>query len=115
MSRQRNREQKYRCADYLFVKLYPVTEQEHQTRRRKKEKESSPRQQARNREAARQHRLRLAMTNFTAEGFNVTLTYDEAFVPEEPEQARRELRLWMRRVTDAARKACPSGGRTRRK
>lgn len=97
------REQRYGCGeDYLFVRLCQVTAEEHQTRRRKKYRESSQRQKAKNREARRQHLNRVALTNFTKNGFNVTLTYDQN--PESEEEARRDLRNWMRRVMDAGKK-----------
>ena len=105
MGRSFVREQRYQCAgEYMVVRLCRVTDEEHRGRRRKKERESTPRQKSKNAEAARQHRLRVALANFSRAGYYVTLTYEDPFLPPDSAAARRDLRNWMRRVIAAARR-----------
>lgn len=54
------------------------------------------------RSTARRYRVQKANGNFTVMGFNVTLTYEDGYLPEDWEQAKRDLRNWMRRVILAA-------------
>ena len=106
MKRTYTREKRTLCGkEYMEVDLYAITPEEHAAKRRKKGRPSTERQRRRNEEHARRYRVQKANGNFTVLGFNVTLTYEDGYLPEEWEQAKKDLRNWMRRVVLAACKA----------
>lgn len=103
MRRTYTREKRTLCGkEYMEVDLYAITPEEHAAKRRKKGRPSTERQRRRNAEHARRYRVQKANGNFTVMGFNVTLTYEDGYLPEDWEQAKRDLRNWMRRVILAA-------------
>ena len=106
MRRTYTREKRTLCGkEYMEVDLYAITPEEHAAKRRKKGRPSTERQRRRNAEHARRYRVQKANANFTVLGFNVTLTYEDGYLPEDWEQAKKDLRNWMRRVVLAACKA----------
>lgn len=94
------REQWTLCGDrYAEVDLFWITEAEHKAGpRRKKELASSLAQQTRNDWHSRRYFVQLINSNFTEAGFHVTLTYDDAFCPEDEQQAGRDVENYIRRV-----------------
>lgn len=103
MKRTYTREKRTLCGkEYMEVDLFAITPEEHAAKRRKKGRPSTERQRRRNAEHARRYRVQKANGNFTVMGFNVTLTYEDGYLPEDWEQAKRDLRNWMRRVILAA-------------
>lgn len=103
--RQWIREQKIQCGqDYMTVSLFAIGEQEHKAIRRKKGQESSARQKQKNKMASLRQKQRKILANFDEDGFYITATYEDAFLPEDTEQARREVRNFTRRVQRAVEK-----------
>ena len=79
------REKRTLCGDtYQAVGVYPVTDQEHR-QRGKKRKESDRGQKSRNKAASLRRRLRKVLANFDQNGFYLTATYEDAYLPEDEE------------------------------
>lgn len=94
------REKKYYTGseNYLDIDIFPITLQEKKQPRRKKLKESLPKQKNLNDKNAKKHFTRLINNNFTDEDLSITLTYDEKNLPGSEEEARREVTNYIRRV-----------------
>ena len=91
MKRTYTREKRTLCGkEYMEVDLFAITPEEHAAKRRKKGRPSTERQRRRNAEHARRYRVQKANGNFTVMGFNVTLTYEDGYLPEDWEQAKRD-------------------------
>lgn len=98
------REKRTLCGDaYQAVGIYPVTDQEHR-QRGKKRKESDRGQKSRNKAASLRRRQRKVLANFDQNGFYLTATYEDAYLPEDEEGCWRDVRNYARRVQRAARK-----------
>lgn len=86
------REKKYKCSDeYMTVSVYAVTEQEHRNRG-KKRRESSRSQKERNKHASMRRYQRKVLANFDREGFFLTGTYEEEYLPRALRPAERTWR-----------------------
>jgi hypothetical protein len=97
------REKRTKCGpDYMEVDLYAITLGEHLRTRGRKCRASSEGQRQRNKAHARRFRLQKANANFSARGYYWTGTYDDAYLPDSMEQAKRDFRNFVRRVEDAA-------------
>ena len=84
------REKRTLCGDtYQAVGIYPVTDQEHR-QRGKKRKESDKGQKSRNKAASLRRRLRKVLANFDQNGFYLTATYEDAYLPEDEEGCWRD-------------------------
>lgn len=95
------REKKYRCgSEYMAVGIYAVTDQEHR-RRGKKHKESDRGQKERNKHASLRRKQRKAIANFGRDGFFLTGTYEELYLPEDFAACRRDVENYKRRVIGA--------------
>ena len=95
------REKKYRCgSEYMAVGIYAVTDQEHR-RRGKKHKESDRGQKERNKHASLRRKQRKAIANFGRDGFFLTGTYEEFYLPEDFAACRRDVENYKRRVIGA--------------
>ena len=95
------REKKILCGDeYMAVGVYSITPTEHSTRR-KKSKESTEGQKAKNKMASLRNRQRVALANFDKRGFFLTGTYDDPYLPEDMEECLRDVRNYRRRVIAA--------------
>lgn len=104
MRKSHIREKRTLCGDtYQAVGIYPVTDQEHR-QRGKKRKESDKGQKSRNKAASLRRRLRKVLANFDQNGFYLTATYEDAYLPEDEEGCWRDVRNYARRVQRAARK-----------
>lgn len=98
------REKRTLCGDtYQAVGIYPVTDQEHR-QRGKKRKESDRGQKSRNKAASLRRRQRKVLANFDQNGFYLTATYEDAYLPEDEEGCWRDVKNYARRVQRAARK-----------
>lgn len=74
------REKRTLCGDtYQAVGIYPVTDQEHR-QRGKKRKESDKGQKSRNKAASLRRRLRKVLANFDQNGFYLTATYETTLI-----------------------------------
>ena len=100
------REQRAVCGpDYMEVDYYWVSQAEHRaSTRAKRRAASSLAQKKRNAARASRYFVQLVNTNFDANGFSVVLTYDDAFLPDMPEQADGDLSRYIRRVQAFCRK-----------
>ena len=77
------REKKILCGDeYMAVGIFSITPTEHSARR-KKRKESTEGQKAKNKMASMRRRQRVALANFTRRGFFITATYEDCYLPED--------------------------------
>lgn len=95
------REKKILCGDtYMAVGIYAITPAEH-TARRKKSRESTEGQKAKNKMASLRRRQRVALANFDKRGFFLTGTYENAYLPEDMEECLRDVRNYRRRVIAA--------------
>lgn len=83
--------------------IYPVTDQEHR-QRGKKRKESDRGQKSRNKAASLRRRQRKVLANFDQNGFYLTATYEDAYLPEDEEGCWRDVKNYARRVQRAVRK-----------
>ena len=98
------REKKYQCGDeYMAVGIYAVTDQEHR-QRGKKRKESDRGQKERNKYASLRRKQRKALANFDKDGFFLTGTYAEDYVPESFAACRKDVENYKRRVISATRR-----------
>lgn len=94
------REQWTECGEkYAEVDLFWVTDKEHRASiRQKKQLASTLAQQKRNAQHSRRYFIQLINCNFDERGFHVSLTYDDAFLPVDGEEAARNLKNWLRRL-----------------
>lgn len=101
MRRNYIREKKILCGDsYMAVGLYAITPQEHKARG-KKQKESSTDQKSRNKMSSLRQKQRKAIANFDKYGFFLTGTFEEAFLPDDILDCKREVVNYKRRVIAA--------------
>lgn len=84
----------YVCGDYMDADIYPVFQPA--GKRRKKCKPTSKIQQRLNQKNAERRITRLVHTNFTGKDIALHLTYTTP--PDSPEQAKRDLYNYIRRV-----------------
>lgn len=102
MSRNYIREKKILCGnEYMAVAVYAITPQEHKARGRKA-KESDAGQKKRNKMASMRKKQRKAISNFNSEGFFVTGTFDDAYLPKDIADCGREVKNYKRRVVNTA-------------
>lgn len=95
------REKKIICGDdYMAAGLYAITPQEHRARG-KKRKESAQDQKARNKMSSLRKKQRKAFTNFDKNGFFLTGTLEDAFLPDDILEMKREVVNYKRRVISA--------------
>lgn len=95
------REKKIFCGDeYMAVGIFPITPVEHKARR-KKNRESTEGQKAKNKMASMRRRQRVALANFTRRGFFITATYEDCYLPEDLQACRKDVRNYLRRVIAA--------------
>ena len=91
----------YDSARYMEVDLYPVTASQHkQGSRAKKTEATCLAQQIYNEKRAKRYHVQLVNTNFTANDFSWTGTYDDEHLPApmDREQADRDYKNFMKRV-----------------
>lgn len=94
------REQKTICGpSYAEVDFCTVSESEHSAGPRSKKKfASSLAQQARNMERATRLLIQILNTNFDEQGFSLTLTYSDGYLPFDDEGAWRDVSNYLQRV-----------------
>lgn len=99
-NRQYIREQRTLCGkNYAEVDFCRITEKEHKASPRAKKKfASSLAQQGRNAERARRVFVQILNTNFDEQGFALVLTYEDASLPDDDEQAWRDVRNYLQRI-----------------
>lgn len=96
------REQRTYCGEqYMTVDLFQYTEAGQlavRKPRRRREKVSPPKQRNLNDKRARRYFIQLINTNFSQGDIHLTVTYDRDHLPETEEDAKREVRNYLRRV-----------------
>ena len=94
------REQRTLCGDnYAEVDFCTITEAQHRASTRSKKKyASSLTQQARNAERATRLLIQLLNTNFDEQGFSITLTYSDAYLPADDDAAQNDLKNYLQRL-----------------
>lgn len=95
------REKKIDCGDYREVDIIPRTEEAEKAvkgKRRRRYRETSPKQRELNSKNARRYLERLANGNFTTGDLHVSLTYDPAHLPETREQAEKDAKKYLNKV-----------------
>ena len=85
----------------MAVGVYAVTDQEHR-QRGKKRKESDKGQKTRNKAASMRRKQRKALANFDQNGFFITATFAEEYLPEDMAGCVQEVRNYKRRVIAAS-------------
>lgn len=102
-----HREQKHVCgkniesAGYMEIDLYPVTRAQHRSGTRAKKKEASTlAQQTYNEKRAKRYHVQLVNTNFGANDYSWTGTYNDEHLPDpdDREKADRDWSNYMKRV-----------------
>jgi len=83
---------------YLEVEFFPISLQERKQKRKKKIKESLPKQKNLNDKNARKHLIRLLNNNFTDRDLVIHLTYRDEHLPGSEKEARRDVTNFLRRV-----------------
>lgn len=92
------REKKIYSGKILEVEIFPISENEKKMSRAKKEKVTTPKQKNLNDKNAKKHLIRLLNTNFTDEDLVVHLTYKNSTLPQNEEEARRDITNYLRRI-----------------
>lgn len=96
------REKKVDCGDYREVDIIPRTEEAEKAvkgRRRKKQRESPPKQRELNSKNARRYLEKLANGNFFSGDLHVSLTYDANHLPKTREEAEKEVKKYLNKVS----------------
>lgn len=90
------REKKYYCGDFLEVDIYPVYEQ--LKGKRRKLKNTTEIQKKLNDHNRKKKLTRLLNTNFTEQDIKIELTYGADHLPENDEEAEKQLTNFLRRL-----------------
>jgi len=98
------REKRIYSGKFLEVGVYPISNKERKQSRKKKEKISSVKQKNLNDKNAKMHLVRLINTNFTNSDLAVHLTYADGSLPENEEEAKRDVTNYLRRIKHCRKK-----------
>lgn len=98
----RYRARTIKAGDILEVEIFPIWNTQNEVRKAKKAATKEAQQNLNDRNAKKKL-IRKINANFTGEDLCITLTYKAGFVPDE-EQARRDIRNYLRRVRQWRRK-----------
>lgn len=90
------RETRHICKDYMDIQIYPV----YDTARTRgpKRRPSREMQKKLNEENAKKKLVRLVHTNFTWNDFEVTFTYKDKYLPQDENEAKRQIQNFFRRA-----------------
>ena len=90
----------YYCGEqYREIDVFTMAETEINNRCRKyKQNMTAPKQKRLNTKMAQRYFALLIKTNFGARDYHLTLTYDDAYLPESIEAAEREVKNYVRRL-----------------
>ena len=88
-----------RSGDMLECEIYPINAAPiNGGKRAKKEKDIRTAQSNLNDKNAKKHLIRLVNTNFTKKDIWITLTYENSRLPEDVEQAKKDMMNYIRRL-----------------
>ena len=90
------RERRWFCGNYLEVNIFPVFAAQYG--RGKKKKPTSEVQAKLNEHNAEQRLIRILNANFTGEDFEIHLTYADENLPQTPDEVKRDVQNFIRRV-----------------
>lgn len=96
------REKKVDCQDYREVDIIPRTEYADRVvkgKRGKKKKVTEPKQHDLNDKNARRYLVQLGNGNFGHGDLHVSCTYDDAHLPDDPEEAERIVTNYLKRIS----------------
>ncbi len=91
------REKTYKCGDYSYVHIFPVFAPSGCNKRRRY-KPTSEHQKRLNDKYAQKRLVMLLETNFTGEGYYITPTYKDKYLPLTDEQAFKDVSNYIRRI-----------------
>ena len=101
------REKTIHCGNgYKEIDIVPRTEIQDRAvkNKRKRIKESEPKQKDLNEKNSKRYLVQLGNGNFTEEDLHVSLTYKDKFLPETIEEAEREVMNYLRRIRNNMKK-----------
>ena len=99
------REKRIYSGNMLEIEIYPISDQERKSPRKKKEKESSLKQKNLNDKNAKKHLIRLLNSNFTDNDLSVHTTYSRESLPTSLEEAKRNEVNYLRRINHNRKKS----------
>lgn len=94
-----------RKAPFIEIEIYPNTEANFITPRRKKIEVSAPKQKYFNDKKAIRYLFQLIKTNFTSRDLHLDLSYADKFKPKTQEEADKMIRNYMERINRSRKKA----------
>lgn len=92
------REKKIYSGNILEVEIFPIEIYKRKQSRKKKEKESLPKQKNLNDKNSRKHLSRLLNTNFTDKDFFVTLSYSDNKRPKNEKRVSKDFENFLKRL-----------------
>lgn len=92
------RVKEYFCGDFLELEIFPVSRKEVKQSRAVKRKESEPKQKNLNCKNSKKYLRRLVHNNFTDQDIVIHLTYRDEDLPKSEEEARNDVRNYIRRI-----------------
>lgn len=92
------REKRIYSGSILEIEIYPISIKERKQPRKQKKKESASKQKNLNDKNAKKKFIRLINTNFTDNDLSLHVTYDPKYLPKTPEEAKRNIDNFIRRV-----------------
>jgi len=87
-----------KSGEMLECEIYPITPGASGGKRSKKEKEIRLAQSNLNDKNAKKHLIRIVNTNFTKKDIWITLTYQDARLPADLQQAKKDMQNYIRRL-----------------
>lgn len=92
------RVKEYYCGKHLELEIFPVTPKQMKQKRKDKKKETVPKQKNLNDKNSRKYLRRITHLNFTDKDIAMHLTYRPECLPKTEEEARKDVRNFLRRV-----------------
>lgn len=87
-----------KSGDMLECEIYPIWNTSRGGKRKDKSKPSREAQKNLNDKNTKKNVIRLTNTNFTKEDIWATFTYDKEHLPNDPEQAQKDMQNYLRRL-----------------
>jgi len=87
-----------KSGEMLECEIYPIWKTSKRDNRGEKKKPSKEAQKSLNEKNTKKNIIRLVNTNFDSENIWATFTYDKEHLPEDPEQAKKDMQNYIRRL-----------------